>query len=254
MNFSISTDYSTTNCVYIYVNGNEAASRCFTGPVGGKYYFNITPVFGNTFTIEVKASLDGHYDNSVGSVVPSYLSLHDTWVYFTAEPVKLRSYLTELKYIPPGADSTPQGFLLNETEIPLNKTYKLSEGFVKFWLKWDGTKNIRISNNIGIDSDGHLYVKSDTGATYTLDGALPIGQYVPVAIGWKQGYGYILVNTSIVRISWQGNLTISKIGDLDNKGSTIIDEFILDDSYIDENAALQVTGKETFSIDLGEKY
>ena len=249
LDMSLSTDPSVTNTVYIYVNGQQVSSKSFTGYTEGKQYFDLaSPIHGTTFTVEIKAKLNG-YTNSNGDLVPSYFYLYDTWVYSTVEPVKLRSYLEELKYFPPGAEDTPQGFILNQTELLLNQTYTLSAGTISFWLKWDGTKNIKLSDSIGIDDSGYLYIKNDAGTTYTLEGVtLPAGAYVPVYIGWQDGNGYIMVNTTRISLNWEGSLSISKIGGVDTESATIIDEFKLWNTYIPPDQILYESQKEGYTL------
>lgn len=255
LDFSISTDQDVTNDVYIYVNGNQISSKSFTGPISdGKKYFDLSQtIYGTTFTIEIKTRLDGYYDQD-GNLIPSYLALHDVWIYSAVEPVKLRSYLEELKYFPPGADNTPQGFILNQTALLLNQSYNLSTGTISFYLKWDGTKNIKLSDSIGIDDSGYLYIKNDAGTTYTLEGVtLPVGVYVPVYIGWKLGEGYIMVNTTKISLNWAGNLIISKIGDLNTNSATIIDEFKLWNTYIPSDLVSLASQTQEYHVLVSEK-
>ena len=190
--------------------------------------FGFTGLYNSTFTIYVYAEA---YGGESGDTVK--VTINDVYAYTSNDDYAIKSKLTELKYIPPGADNTPEGFILNRTEVDLGQTYNLSEGTISFWLKWDGTTNISISDNIGIDGNGYLYVKSDNGVTYTLEGVrLPVGVYVPVYIGWQAGNGYIMVNTTKISLNWAGNLIISKIGDLNLNSATIIDEFKLWNTYI----------------------
>lgn len=165
------------------------------------------------------------------------------------EPVVTSNSWEEPLYIPPGADGTSRGFLLNQSEYLLPETYNLSEGTISFWLKWDGTTNLEISDNIGIDSDGYLYVKNDTGATYTFTGAsLPTNEYVPIYIGWEESEGYIMVNTTKLSLNWHGNLELSKIGDYSQSSSAIIDEFKIWDTYIPSDQIIYESQVETYYL------
>ncbi|GAB6134543.1 hypothetical protein JCM16307_00910 [Thermococcus prieurii] len=147
---------------------------------------------------------------------------------------------------------------MNGTEITLNTTYTLSEGAIKFWLKWDGTKPLPILLNgskvvVGVDSNGYLFVNSSTGQVYTLQSQVPIGKYVPIGIGWKNGFGYIMLNSSIVKVSWNGELVFNKIGN-GIKTASIIDELVVYNTYIDYQYLSQLTGVTTAILQYrGEK-
>ncbi len=159
------------------------------------------------------------------------------------------SKLQGLKYVPPGAEGTAQGFVLNQTELYLNQTYNLSQGTVSFWLKWDGSTGINISDNIGIDSNGYIYVKNDAGTIYTLEGVKPpIGTYVPVYISWESGNGYIMINTTKITLNWAGNFVISKIGSISQTSGTIIDEFKVWDTYIPADQITYESITEQYSL------
>ena len=200
-----------------------------------------SPIKAQTFTVEISV---GPVSNSQDTV-----EIYKEYLYFTSKPVRLLSGLTSLKYFPPGAEDTPQGFILNQTELLLNQTYNLSAGTISFWLKWDGTKNIKLSDSIGIDDSGYLYIKNDAGTTYTLEGVtLPAGVYVPVYIGWQDGNGYIMVNTTRISLNWEGSLSISKIGDVDTESATIIDEFKLWNTYIPPDQVLYESQKEGYTL------
>jgi len=141
---------------------------------------------------------------------------------------KVKSRLLDLKYIPPGAENTAQGFILNQTEVYLKQSYTLPEGSISFWLRWDGSTGIKISDNIGIDSNGYLYVKNSEEITYTFEGVNPpTGTYIPVYFAWSQGSGYIVMNNTVLNLNWEGNFTITKVGDLSTQSATIVDEFKL---------------------------
>ena len=223
-----STDYATID---VYVNGVSVATKTWTGlysTITRTLIIPLTGYYNSTFNIKV--------DAKAGSASSSWVVRVDSIQvvsYFMDENYAVDSTLTSLKYIPPGADNTPTALLLNQTEVLLPQTYNLSQGAVTFYLKWDGTKNIMLSDNIGIDSNGYLYIKNNAGTVYTLDGVTPpIGTYVPVYISWTAGEGYIMLNSTRIMLSWNGNVTFSKVGEVANQSSTLIDEFKLYDTYI----------------------
>jgi len=204
------------------------------GGVSALETFSFTGLYGDSFTVDI-------YVRTSGSIEPQdvlQVTVNNVYIYTLDENYGVKSKLTEYTLIPPGVDDTSRGFLVDKTEILLGQTYTLNEGAVSFWLKWDGTKNIMLSDNIGIDSNGHLYIKNDAGTKYALEVDLTpfIGTYVPVYISWGQGQGYIMVNSTKVLVNWDGDFIISKVGDLSTSSATIIDEFKLYDTYIPPEA------------------
>ena len=242
------TDPPAHITITVSVNGQQVASKTFyVAP--SKLNINWTPIKGTDFTVNVTITVVGP-----STTFSNSFSSSKQYFYVSSEPYRIASLLTSFKYVPPGAENSPQGFILNQTEMELNKTYNLAEGTLKFWLKWDGTKPLSITDNIGIDSNGYLYVKDSAGNAYTLEGVTPpLGVYVPVAVGWKAGYGYIILNSTIIKLNWQGNFTLNKIGDIDQQSGTVIDELIVFDSFISEDYILQVEGQESFSININGK-
>lgn len=222
------------------------STRTSDSGVQGRNYFDIIPSgldASTQFTITVEVSSNQDAENPYAEVI-------EAWHHVIAEQTGgIKSHLTELRYIPPGADNTATGFILNQTEVYLSQTYTLNEGSISFWLKWDGSTNITISDNIGIDTNGYIYVKNDAETTYTLGGVSPpIGVYVPVYISWRSGEGYIMINTTKVTLNWDGNLIISRIGDIGRSSATIIDEFKLWDTYIPPDQVLYESQKEQYTL------
>ena len=241
---SDSTDYMS---VIVYVNSQQVYSHTYISLYGTntqKIFIPLTGHYNSTFTIRV--------DAKAGSAASSWEVRVDhvtTVAYFLSQNYAIKSKLTELKYVPPGADDTPEGFILNQTEVLLDQNYSLSQGTMTFWLKWDGTTNISISDNVGIDGNGHLYVKNDKGTIYTLDGvSLPAGKYVPVYIGWRDSEGYIMINTTKLMLNWNGNLILSRIGDMNQESATIIDEFKLWNTYIPPDQVIYESQKEGYTL------
>ena len=245
------SEFPRTYTIYIeYSDGtNTYTTQTITQRVGTSpviFSFKApTPLLTNNIRIRVWVKSDTH--SSDPSYDEFFIDAGVVWV--SESDVSILSNVYEQKYLPPGADDTAQGFLLNQTEISLSQTYTLSEGALSFWLKWDGSTKITISDNIGIDTNGYLYVKNDQGTTYTLQGVTPpVGQYVPVYVGWKAGGGYIMINTMKVTLNWDGNLIISKIGDIGQSSATIIDEFKLWDTYIPPDQILYEVLKEQYTL------
>ncbi len=225
--------YVHTAYVELVVNGVAVWSGSISVPAAGgtavlKAPIPLTGQYGQTFNVEVLAKATSTYVK-VSSTTPPNTRLT---LFAMDEDYAVNTTLISLKYIPPGAEGTSSALVLNQTEALLGTTYTLSEGAISFWLKWDGTTDIKLSDNIGIDSNGHLYVLSPSGDNFTLSAPIPVGQYIPVYIGWEPGYGYIMLNTTRVSFTWSGNLTITKIGDINDKSATLIDEFTLYDNYV----------------------
>jgi len=237
------TDPPAHITITIAVNGQQVASKTFyIAP--SKLNINWSPVKGTDFTINVTVTVVGP-----STTISNSFSSTKQYFYVSSEPYRIASLLTSFKYVPPGADDTPQGLILNQTEIHLNKSYTLSEGTVSFWLKWDGSKSVTISDNIGIDTNGYLYVKNNAGTVYTLEGVQPpIGTYVPVYISWRNGEGYIMINTTKITLNWVGNLTISKIGSISQSTGTIIDEFKIWGTYIPADQIVYESIKEQYTL------
>jgi len=243
-----STDYMSIN---VYVNGVLVASKTWIS-------------LYSTITRSISIPLNGHYNSTfnikieakAGSAASAWmvrLNTINAYFYFMNEDYAINSTMTELKYIPPGADNTATALVVNQTEVLLPKTYTLKQGAIAFWLKWDGTKSIMLSDNIGIDSNGYLFVKSSTGTTYTLEGVSPpIGKYVPVYIGWTESEGYIMINATKIALNWAGNLTISRIGDINNKSATLIDEFKVWDTYIPSDQIVLASQTQEYHILLSD--
>lgn len=230
--------------VKVYVNGRQVYyyERTSWSDITEDVSIAYTDIpLSDTYTVEIYASVVGQEDN--------YFHLIQVVDYITSEPVGVKSKLTSYYYIPPGAEDTSSALILNKTEVLLKQVHNLSEGTIAFWLKWDGTKNIKLSDNIGIDGNGYIYVKNSDGMTYTLKGVNPpVGQYVPVYIGWRAGEGYIMLNTTIVKLNWQGNLVISKVGDLSDNSMTIIDELKLWNNYIPPDQIVYESKKEGYTL------
>ena len=213
---------------------------------GSTDYYDVSQelfdVFGDTFTVTIEAYQDSPYvDDDV------YVTVDAVYLYYLSSNYGIKSKLTELKYIPPGADNTATGFILNQTEVHLSQSYTLSEGSVSFYIRWDGSTNIKISDNIGINADGYIYIKNDDGTTWTLEGVNPpTGEYVPVYIAWRNGEGYIMLNNTKLDLNWEGSVTFTKVGDISQSSGTLIDEFRIYDNYIMPEQFLE--GEDTTTI------
>ncbi|NJE60465.1 hypothetical protein [Thermococcus sp. 21S7] len=202
---------------------------------------------GTSFVVDVYAK----YTSNVNSTVK--ITIKQVVAYTSEKDTPILSYNLNTGTIPEGADRTKRGFMLNRTKLQFKQTYSLPSGTVKFWLKWDGTKNIKLTDSIGIDSSGQLYVKTST-TTYTTQGAqVPAGTYVPVVISWKPGYGYIVVSNTLLRLNWQGTVNFSEIGDDSTESSTILDEFTLLDSYTAEDYILNPSQTDTVELLIGDR-
>jgi len=241
--------YTYPVTITVYVNGekvfsgsatsNPSASGSFTASVPLSGFYN------NTY--DIKVEMNGRNTIQVRDVTFA--------TFLTGDPYPINSTFISFKYYPPGAANSPEGLLLNHTEVLLNKT-SLAQGALKFYLKWDGTKPLAILKDgnktvLGINSNGELFVNS-TSEGYILQGVqIPVGVYVPIAIGWKAGYGYILMNSTILKLNWNGNFSFDRIGDVKQETGSIIDEFILYNSFVSEEYILQLQGQESFSIQVG---
>ena len=201
-------------------------------------------ICSDTFSVEVSAySLIGDPPKAI------YFTIERVGLIIDNEYKKVKSRLLDLKYSPPGAENSPQGLILNQTEVYLKQSYTLPEGSISFWLKWDGSTNIKISDNIGIDADGYIYIKNDDGTTYTLEGVSPpTGEYVSVYIGWHNGEGYIMMNTIKITLNWAGNVIISKVGSISQTTSTIIDEFKLWNEYIPPDQIIYESQRDQYTL------
>lgn len=185
------------------------------------------PVYSGTsfdIFVSVSASSGGTEWVSLKGGAVAYFS--DTQV-----PMKSEADADTFNTIPPGAKGTSRGFSVYKTEMYL-PTNTLNSGTLRFYLKWDGSYNTKLFDNIGIDSSGYLYVTNDQGQTFRLEVQPPVGQYVPVTIGWANNEGYIMMDTAKVTFAWRGSLTLSKIGALSNTGYSAVDEVELYDEYI----------------------
>jgi len=249
----------------VTVSFNLPSQKCVAGVV-------VQNDYGDPDELEVKVNGITLSDDNYMSAWPTQEICNDTFdvyvmartfvvddfVYHTIEKVglivddeykKVKSRLLDLKYIPPGAENTAQGLILNKTEVYLQQLHTLPEGSVSFWLKWDGSTNIKISDNIGIDADGYIYIKNDDGTTYALEGVSPpVGTYVPVYIGWRSGEGYIMMNTTKITLNWEGNVTLTKVGSVSQSTSTIIDEFKVWNTYIPPDQILYESQREQYTL------
>ena len=227
----------------VKVNGETVFTKTYSA-IGGKAIdeaFTVNTAISDTYTIEIILS------GSTADITDT--DIHYDVAYFMNEDYGVKSKLTELKYIPPGADNTAQGLILNQTEVYLKQSYTLPEGSISFWLKWDGSTNVQISDDVGIDADGYIYIKNDDGTTYTLEGVSPpTGEYVPVYIGWRNGEGYIMMNTTKITLNWAGNVTISKVGSVSQSTSTIIDEFKLWNEYIPPDQIIYESQRDQYTL------
>ncbi|WP_297494734.1 hypothetical protein [Thermococcus sp.] len=240
--------YSAT--IDVYVDGKKVfTGSATTNPSSAGYYTVSVPLSGfyNT-TYNIKVEMTSRDTIEVREVTFA--------TFLTGAPYSVNSTLISLKYYPPGAADSPEGLILNHTEVLLNKT-SLAEGALKFYLKWDGKTPLAILKNgnktvLGINTDGYLFVNS-TSSSYILQGApIPIGTYVQIAVGWKSGYGYIIMNSTILKLNWNGNFSFDRIGDVNQETGSIIDEFLLYNSFVSEDYIFQLQGQESFSIKIGD--
>lgn len=224
--------------IKVVVGSATQVGNTYSHPWGTETHmeaFAFTELHGSSFTVDVYAQAYGDESGDTYQVV-----VNDVYIYSMNEDYGVKSKLTELKYVPPGADGTNNGLILNQTEVELGQTYNLPQGAVTFWLKWDG-QNVTISDNIKAvitydDRSGTVYggivVTNSDGDEYKLENVLVPGVYTKVYIGWTAGGGYIATDNATVNLNWVGNLTLSKIGNLNDKTQSIIDEFYLYDSYV----------------------
>ncbi|MBO8175418.1 MAG: hypothetical protein H0Z18_09190 [Thermococcus sp.] len=229
------SEYTRTYTIYIEYSDsvNTYTTENVTKTVGTStvvFSFKApTPILTNSPRIRIYVKSDSYSTDSAYDEF--FIDVGVVWV--SESNVSILSEIYEQKYVPPGADNSPRGLILNKTEIYLPQSYTLPQGSVAFYLKWDGTADITISDNIGIDANGYIYIKNDNGTVYTLEGVNPpTGTYVPVYIGWENGNGYIMINTTKITLNWVGNVTITKIGSITNSTGTIIDEFKIWNTYI----------------------
>jgi len=200
-------------------------------------------VMASTFNVELRMRTDN--DNAGVRLDSATLA-----EYYLASDYSINATLTELKYYPPGAAGTPEGFILNRTSIVLNE-YNFPQGTLSFWLKWDGNSAAILMNGsktvIGIDQDGYLFVDVD-GQVYTFPNHPPLGVYVPVYIGWSSSTGYIMINNTKLSINWQGNLAFDRIGNPAQESGTIIDELKVWDTYIPPDQVVYESQKEGYVL------
>ncbi len=160
-------------------------------------------------------------------------------------------------YTPPeGALGSTHALILNHTEADLQQTISLSTGSLRFWLKWDGTKPLKLLDTLGIDENGTLYFIAG-GTKYVLDYALPQDKWIVIALAWKEGEAYFLAsetanadNATIATFTWSGNFEFSQIGDINQTSSSALDEFVVWDDYIDKSSILAVESKVLLKLDV----
>lgn len=191
----------------------------------------------SSVTVEVWAKRSCY--GSAPSMVVKKVAVHTL-----NSPYQIYSSVSSITYLPPGADGSAQGFMLSKTEIILNETYTLNEGTIGFAIKWDGSNNVTVTDSIGIDDQGYLYIKSSDNTYYWVD-QLPQNQYVHVIFSWSNSsmLGYITVEDNQVNLAWSGSVTLSKIGSIDQDTGTIIDSFVVWDTYMTpEQATYELQG------------
>ena len=246
----INTGYSAY--VKIVVNGvtTKTDQMINAGLTASKLsVFKFTGIQGSTFTIDVY--VEGTANDADDTIT---VTVNNVYAYTLDQDFGVRSKLTSLTLLAPGASGTDEGFQLNKTEILLPQSYSLSEGTISFWLKWDGKTALVLAKNgstavIGIDTNGYLYVKNSDGTTYTATGLSPqAGSYVPVTIAWSNGKGYIMVDNQRVNLNWAGNITIDRVGDINANSQTLIDEVKLYDNYIPPDLVETEILKNEYSI------
>ena len=141
----------------VYVNEKKVfTGSATTNPSSAGYYTVSVPLSGYNTTYDIQVKMTSRNTITVREVTFA--------TFLTGAPYSVNSTLVTLKYYPPGAANSPEGLLLNHTEVLLNKT-SLSTGALKFYLKWDGTKPLAILKDgdktvVGINSNGELFVNS----------------------------------------------------------------------------------------------
>jgi len=125
--------------VKVVVNGITAYEGSVHKSSGSNatFYIRFTNIpLSDTYTVEIYARMDQSYYRAEAHVESAY----DYTI--NEETGGIKSKLEELKYIPPGAENTAQGLILNQTEVYLKQSYTLPEGSISFWLL-DGHQNLR---------------------------------------------------------------------------------------------------------------
>lgn len=210
--------------------------------------FKFTGIQGSTFTIDVY--VEGTANDADDTIT---VTVNNLYVYTLDQNFAVKSELTSLTVLAPGAAGTNEGLQLNKTIVFFPQTYNLAQGTISFWLKWDGTTNLSLLKNstgtvVGIDANSDLYVKSSTGVTYTgISLSARVGSYVPVVIAWENGNGYIMVDNQKITLNWAGNVTLEHVGDINSNSKTLIDEVRVYDVYLTPD---QVSNPNTATLQL----
>ena len=223
------------------VNGIPLTLTLTKSSLAGSVMFGTTTqnICSSTFTVNVGAKS--------GTTLFHVVKL----ILFTnATPARIVSSLNQTTpYIPPGAKGTAKGFVINRTSILIGE-HNLSKGTISLWIKWNGREaNILLEGTtpvIKIDQNGYLSVNAS--GVYSFPTPLPIGQYIPISIGFETGTGYIMVNSTKVTLNWAGNVVFDRVGDYKTEGGTIIDELKVWDIYIPPDQVIYESQKEGYVL------